>query len=85
MTRDGSLVYAVVNALAEAEEVEPTELGFNLSEWIDPEALALLAAMDGSTWEFTFEVPDHTVTIAHDGSVIVDEVVYRNGVRSVDN
>jgi hypothetical protein len=75
------IIYEVVAALAAAEGVDPQELEFTLSEYVDTNALTTLAASDGSVWEFKFHVKNHTVRLTHDGRIYVDGVAYRGGVR----
>jgi len=75
------IIYEVVAALAAAEGVDPQELDYRLSEYVDTDALTTLATSDGSVWEFKFHVKNHTVTLTHDGRIYVDGVAYRGGVR----
>jgi hypothetical protein len=79
MTDD--IVYEVVIALAAAEGVDPQELEYTLSEYVDTDVLAALGRSEERIWEFSFRVPNHTVTLTHDGRIYVDDVAYRGGVR----
>lgn len=71
MPRD-EIVVDVVEGLAEADKMEPTEMDYNLSEYIDPEILEKLEDMQKGQWEFTFRVSDHQVRITHRGTVFID-------------
>ncbi|MFC7133051.1 MULTISPECIES: HalOD1 output domain-containing protein [Salinibaculum] len=75
------IVFEVVAALAAKEGVAPEELDYTLSEYVDTDALATLASMEDSVWEFSFRVKDHSVTVTHDGRAYVDGVAYRGGLR----
>lgn len=72
------VVYEVVSALAAAENVNVQELDFNLSEYVDTDALVTLAETSGD-WELSFEAGRHSVHLTHDGQTYVDGVAYRNG------
>ncbi|SIS05929.1 hypothetical protein SAMN05421752_10963 [Natronorubrum thiooxidans] len=75
-TQDRLLV-DVIEALAEADRLEPEEVEYTLYEYLNPEILTQLADDEGNTWEFTFAVADHEVTIASDGRLFVDGVLCR--------
>ena len=62
----------IVEAVADAEGVEPAELDFTLYEHVEPDAIELLAANETATWTLTFELPNHDVTVTSDGRVLVD-------------
>lgn len=70
-----SLSQAVVEAVADAEDVDPLDLGAPLYDVIDPDALD---ALFGTTHEggrrtgrVTFEYCGHTVVVASDGAVTI--------------
>lgn len=65
------LSVGVVEAVAEAEGVEPTELGFRLEDHVDTDCLDRLYDND-ARWTLSFELPDHTVTVSDDGRIVVD-------------
>ncbi|MFA9426662.1 HalOD1 output domain-containing protein [Natronorubrum sp. A-ect3] len=71
------LIVDVVEALAEADRLDPYEVEYTLYEYINPEVLTQLAGDEGNTWEFTFDVADHEVTITSDGQLFVDGVLCR--------
>lgn len=73
-----SLSTAIVSALAEIEETDPTALGFTLHDYVDPDALDAIFApkLDGTMREecrLEFSLPDHHVTVFSDGHIIVKE------------
>lgn len=63
----------VVAAIADAKGVDPMELDFRLSDYVDPDAIEQLASNPGAEWTLTFSVPDHEVTVVDTGRVVVDE------------
>jgi hypothetical protein len=65
---------SIIGAVAQAEQVDPIELDFQLHEHIDVDAVAALAARDDTTWELTFDVPDHDVRVTSDDEVFVDGI-----------
>ena len=67
----------VIHALAEADRLELDEVEYTLYEYINPAVLTELADRDGGSWEFTFAVADHEVTITSDGRLFVDGVLCR--------
>ena len=71
MSTDRTIV-AVIEAVAKADGVDPSEVDFTLSEHMDPDVLTKLEAMENGVWELTFRVSDHQVRISHDGSIFVD-------------
>ena len=75
--RQDRLIVGVVEALAEADRLDPAEVEYTLYEYINPGVLTQLAGDDENTWEFTFDVADHEVTITSDGRLFVDGVLCR--------
>lgn len=65
------LVSQIVDALADAEGVDPAELDFVLQDHVDADAVEALARHSDTTWTLSFEVPGHTVTVT-DEQVLVD-------------
>jgi hypothetical protein len=70
-------VTEVVEAIAEAEGIEPQELEYSLYQYVDPEAIEGLVEMDDTEWELTFSVPDHEVTVSSNGGIRVDGELVR--------
>jgi hypothetical protein len=69
---DGTIT-DVTAAIADAEGVEPSELDYQLYDYVDPEALELLASRSEDSWTLTFSVPDHEVTVTDEGQVLVED------------
>jgi len=67
---DGMLA-DVTAAIADAEGVEPSELDYRLYDYVEPEALELLASRPEDSWTLTFSVPNHEVTVTDGGRVVV--------------
>jgi hypothetical protein len=64
----------ILEAVADEKGIDPEELDFRLTEYIDPDAIARLAAHQTASWTLSFELPDHNVTVTSDGLVLVDGV-----------
>jgi len=71
------ILSAVVEAIAEADGCSPHDLGYSLYDYVEADALVLLAASERIDWQLTFEVPDHDVTVCGNGQILVDDVVRR--------
>lgn len=69
----------VINAVATADGVDPTDLD-PLYEYIDPNVLAQLSDQDGAEWSLTFQYTDHQVTVNHDGQILVDGTIYASDI-----
>lgn len=68
-----SVASDIIEAIAEAKGVDPEAVDFVLHDYLDPEALSLLADHDNSIWMLTFNVPGHEVTVTSDGDILVDK------------
>lgn len=77
MTRRHEIITHVVEAIAEAEECAPSELGFSLYDHVEAEALLALATSEHADWQLLFHVPNHTVAIRASGEILVDGTVRR--------
>lgn len=62
---------AVIEAVADAEQVQPEELD-PLYEYMEPSVLSALASRDDASWKLSFEVEDHEVKVTSEGSLFVD-------------
>mgnify|MGYP000227023407 CR=1 FL=1 len=78
------VVVAVAQALAHADKQSTVDLGYTLHEHVDTDALRALAARPDTTWELTFEVPDHEVTVTSDGIISVDGVRFETRALTSD-
>lgn len=67
----------VVRAVADAEDVDPSELGFRLNEEVDADALDALQSHAGTDWTLEVEIHGHEVEVGGDGTVQVDGRTYR--------
>lgn len=73
----------ILYALAEAHDTTPRELGYTLQEYIDTDAIEMLADDEASTWTLTFDVPDARVCVTSDDELRVDVTTQSNsGTRS---
>lgn len=66
------VLLGVVEAVADVEDVDATELDLVLEDWIDTDALERLAAHEGSSWSLSFEFADHRLTVEGDGWILID-------------
>lgn len=62
----------LVELIADEQAVEPTELGYELQEYIPVDAIEQLAAHEDASWTLSFELPEQTVTITSDGVILVN-------------
>ena len=67
-----SPVVDVVETISDAKGIDPDEFETPIQEYIDTEAIELLASHDTASWTLSFELPNHTVTVTGDGLVHVD-------------
>lgn len=74
MTRDdaGAVTARIVEALAEAEGVDPLELDFRLEEVIDTEAVESLIEHDGDEWHLQITAGGHEIIVDPDGTLSID-------------
>jgi len=75
--QSGTLTVAVIEALADAEGVDATELEYSLGEYIDTDALDVLGASLGNDWHLRFTVADRMVAVDGDGSIAIDGTEYQ--------
>jgi len=67
-----SPVLEIVEALADAKGVDPSEVDVPPQEHIDTDAIRFLAEHENASWTLSFELPEHNVTVTSDGLVLVD-------------
>lgn len=76
---NNNLATAVLHALAHVEDISPTQLDYTLYHYIEIDALQGLEAHENATWELTFEVPNHEITVTSDDEIIIDERYFEKG------
>jgi hypothetical protein len=64
----------IVNQIAEAEDVEPSELELSLYDHIDIDSVVQLVNAEKGNWKLSFDVQEYTVTVWSDGSVLVESM-----------
>lgn len=69
------IIVEVVEAVADAEGVDPKELE-SLYTYIDPGMLEGLIGHKKGEWSFTFQYADHQVSITQDEEISVDGTLY---------
>lgn len=67
-------VVQIVEAIADTKGIDPDEFDRPLQDFIDTDAIQLLASHDTASWTLSFELPDHKVTITSDRLILVDGV-----------
>lgn len=73
-----NLTSEIVEAVADSEGVEPSELDFVLGNYIDLDAVSQLAEHSNGTWTLDFELPEHSVAVTSDGVILVDNQPEQN-------
>jgi hypothetical protein len=69
----GRITAKLVETVADVEGVEPTDLEYSLQEYIALDAVEQLAEQDTTSWTFSFELPEYTVTVTSEREVSVAE------------
>ena len=67
-----SVSTAVIEAIADAESVEPTELDLTLYEAVDVDALERLCRDGDESLVLSFEIDDYRIRIRGSNSVVVE-------------
>jgi len=77
----------IVRAIARAEGVPVHELDYSLHEYVATDAITALVESGHESWELTFDVPGHVVTVTGDGVIKIDGAVEggRTTVQSEEN
>lgn len=71
---DSDIIVEVVEAIAQADNIAPSEVDFTIADDIDPVVLERLSNMEDGVWELTFRLSDHQVRLTNDGTIFVDGV-----------
>ena len=66
------VITAIVNNVAERKGVEPSELDIVLADHVDIGSIVRLVNAERGSWWLAFEIPEYTVTVWNDGSVLVE-------------
>ncbi|MDR5657847.1 HalOD1 output domain-containing protein [Halodesulfurarchaeum sp. HSR-GB] len=67
-----NVIAKIVEEVADAEGVEPSELDLTLYNHIDTDALVRLVNAEKGSWRLSFDIPGYTVTVRSDGSTLVE-------------
>jgi hypothetical protein len=67
-----TFLLTLIEAIALAEDKEPNELDFFIEDHISTEAIQHLDDHDSESWMLQFELPNHTVQIVGDGTILID-------------
>ena len=63
----------IVWAIADARDIEPTELDLTLQNWTDMDSIRQLVEHDSTNWTVQFEIPNYTVTVTGETEILVVE------------
>lgn len=62
----------LIQTIADAKGVDPWNLDLILDNYIDTDAVVQMVNKGKQTWQLMFAIPEYTVTVWGDGSVIVE-------------
>jgi hypothetical protein len=62
----------IVRAIAEAEDVDPTELEEPLERFVPTDAIRDLVAHSNNSWRLQFETRVHVVEVRGNNTILVD-------------
>lgn len=65
---------ALAQAIADAKDADPTDLGYVLEDHIPLDAVRRLATNETTSWTLSFDLPDLTVVLTSDGQIAVDGI-----------
>lgn len=68
-----NLVQEIIEVIADDKGVEPAELDVVLANHVNTEVLQQLDNDETGTWIFSFELPERTVTVMSDGTILLDD------------
>lgn len=80
MNRSESLSIAIVEAIADAEGVDATDLEFSLGSYVDTDALDAFVRGTDADWQVRLTVAGHTVTVGSQQPLSVDGDAYPGAV-----
>lgn len=67
-----SLPEQIIGEIAAKENVEPENLEMQLQRYVSTDAIQDLANHRNDAWRLQFEIPNHVVEIAGNGTVLID-------------
>jgi hypothetical protein len=62
----------IIEAIAEAEGMEPERLDVSLQNCVSTDAIRELVAHQSDSWRLQFETPNHVVHVMGDNTILVD-------------
>lgn len=71
------LLHELIEAVADAQGKEPEQLEFVLEDYISMEAIQGLDEHKSDLWTLQFDLPNHTVQIGGDGTILVNDTEER--------
>lgn len=77
VTPSMTLLPDLIEAIADAQDMNPEELEFVLEDHISTEAIQRLDGYKNDSWGLQFELLNHTVDIKGDGTILVVETKKR--------
>jgi hypothetical protein len=67
-----ALIDDVIEAIADAKNKEPENLDLTLENHICTDSIERLDEHESNSWKLLFDLPNHTVQITGDGTVMVN-------------
>jgi len=71
-TRVVMITQSLIEAIADAKGKEPDDLEFVLEDHVSTDAIQGLDDHASESWTLQFELPNHTVQVGGDGTILVD-------------
>ena len=66
------MVEQTIRSIADAKGVDPIDLDIAIQNWVDTDALRQLVEHPSDGWRVQFDLPEHTITITGEGTILVD-------------
>lgn len=73
-------VIPIIQSIADAEDVEPSELDVQLYHEISTDALRKLVGHESDSWQVQFETANYIIEVTGNGEILVDDV----GMRTIN-
>jgi regulator of RNase E activity RraB len=71
-TRHVMIIQSLIEAIADAKGKDPDDLEFVLEDHISTDAIQRLDDHASESWTLQFDLPNHTVHVAGDGTIVMD-------------
>jgi hypothetical protein len=71
------ITHSLIEAIADIKGKDPDDLEVVLEDYVSMEAIQRLDDHASESWTLQFDLPNHTVHVAGDGAIIVDDTQER--------